>query len=104
MATFCFCFNKINKQILSGDNCVNFFVGFNVLVVTIFASFRNMAAANVGGTYGDSVKHIKIDELLAFMKAKNLEELRRVFDIGRAWWDEVLKDMFLTPEFQRVRQ
>ena len=58
--------------------------------------------ADFDGTFKEALKHVKIDELLSEMKATNLEELRKSLNIGQVWWDEVLKDMFLTPTFRKV--
>ena len=61
------------------------------------------------GTFKEALKCIKEDkafeialELLSVKKAGNLEELRECFNIGQVWWDEVLKDMFLTTTFKKV--
>ena len=61
------------------------------------------------GPFTQALKCIKEDELFEialelFSKKKddNLEELRKCFNIGKVWWDEVLKNMFLTTTFKKV--
>ena len=49
-----------------------------------------------------NLKCIKKDERLSKEKDDNLEELRKSLNIGQVWWDEVLRDMFLTTTFKGV--
>ena len=53
-------------------------------------------------TLKEALECIKADKRLSKEKDKNLEKLRKIFNIEQVWWDEVLKDMFLTPEFKKV--
>ena len=62
-----------------------------------------MAAFN--GTFEKSLQLIdneNDDEFPEKSKADNLEELRKCLNIGQVWWNEVLKDMFLTTTFRKV--
>ena len=54
-------------------------------------------------TSKQALNFIEDDESLSEAKDENLEKLRKTFNIGQVWWDEVLKDMFLTPAFRKVR-
>ena len=55
------------------------------------------------GTFDKALNCIKEDERLDKEKDDNLEKLRQSLNIGQVWWNKVLKDMFLTTTFRKVR-